>query len=504
MPIHSSKIPGTSKTSRAYKGVKILAQYETVIGLEVHVELKTNTKIFCNCSTEFGADPNHHVCPVCLGLPGVLPVLNKKVVEFGILAGLALNCEIAEFSKFDRKNFFYPDMPKAYQISQYDLPLAEHGYLEIETGEGTKRIGITRIHMEEDAGKLVHQGSISTTSYSLVDYNRTGVPLIEIVSEPDMRSPEEARAYVEKLKAIIQYTGVSDCKMQEGSLRCDANVSIRPVGSDEFGTKTEIKNLNSFKALQRALTYEIERQADVLEEGGQIVQETRTWDEDKGITLPLRSKEEAHDYRYFPEPDLVPVVISREWVDSIRKRLPELPDDKKKRYVKEFGLPEYDAEVITSSKEMAGFFEACVAEYPDAKTVSNWVMGDLSRLLNANNMEITDCKVKPGQLAEMLKLLDKGTISGKIAKTVFEEMFETGKNPGTIVEEKGLVQISDESAIEGIIDEAIANNPKSVEDYKAGKKKAIGFLVGQVMKATKGKANPQVVNKLLKEKLDNM
>jgi len=481
-----------------------LADYETVIGLEVHVELKTNTKIFCNCSTEFGADPNHHVCPVCLGLPGVLPVLNKKVVEFGILAGLALNCEIAEFSKFDRKNYFYPDLPKAYQISQYDLPLAQNGYLEIDTREGSKRIGITRIHMEEDAGKLVHQGSISTSPYSLVDYNRTGVPLIEIVSEPDMNSPEEARAYLEKLKAIIQYTGVSDCKMQEGSLRCDANISIRPAGTKEFGTKTEIKNLNSFKALQRALTYEVERQIEVLEEGGQIVQETRTWDEDKGITLSLRSKEEAHDYRYFPEPDLVPVVISREWVDSIKKRLPEMPGEKRKRYVEEYGLPAYDAQVITTSKEMADFFEECVAGYPDAKTVSNWMMGDLSRLLNANNMDITQCRIKPSQLVEMLKLLDEGTISGKIAKTVFEEMFETGKDPGAIVEEKGLVQISDEAAIQGIIDEVIADNPKSVQDYKAGKKKAMGFLVGQVMKATKGKANPQVVNKILQEKLNNM
>jgi len=481
-----------------------LVQYETVIGLEVHIELKTNTKIFCSCSTEFGAEPNHHVCPVCMGLPGVLPVLNKKVVEYGILAGLALNCQIARFSKFDRKNYFYPDLPKAYQISQYDLPLAENGYLEINTGEGVKRIGITRIHMEEDAGKLVHQGSISTTPYSLVDYNRTGVPLIEIVSEPDLRSPEEARAYVEKLKAIIQYTDVSDCKMQEGSLRCDANVSVRPAGTEKLGTKTEIKNLNSFKSLQRALEYEIERQIDLLEENEKIIQETRTWDEERGITLPLRSKEEAHDYRYFPEPDLVPVEISEEWVDSIKSRLPELPDEKKKRYVEQYGLPPYDAGVITVSKDMASFFEKCVGIYPEAKTIGNWIMGDLSRLLNARNMDITECPVKPEQLVEMLKLLDKGTISGKIAKTVFEEMFETGKDPGTIVEEKGLVQISDTSAIEELVNTAIENNPKSVQDYKAGKKKAMGFLVGQVMKASKGKANPQVVNELLKQKLDNL
>lgn len=481
-----------------------MVQYETVIGLEVHIELKTNTKIFCSCSTEFGAEPNHHVCPVCMGLPGVLPVLNKKVVEYGILAGLALNCQIARYSKFDRKNYFYPDLPKAYQISQYDLPLAENGYLEINTGDGVKRIGITRIHMEEDAGKLVHQGSISTTPYSLVDYNRTGVPLIEIVSEPDMRSPEEARAYVEKLKAIIQYTDVSDCKMQEGSLRCDANVSVRPAGTEKLGTKTEIKNLNSFKSLQRALEYEIERQIDLLEDNEKIIQETRTWDEERGITLPLRSKEEAHDYRYFPEPDLVPVEISQEWIDSIKSRLPELPDEKRKRYVEQYGLPPYDAGVITVSRDMASFFEDCVEIYPEAKTVGNWIMGDLSRLLNARNMDITECPVKPEQLVEMLKLLDKGTISGKIAKTVFEEMFETGKDPATIVEEKGLVQISDTSAIEELVNTAIENNPKSVQDYKAGKKKAMGFLVGQVMKASKGKANPQVVNELLKQKLDNL
>ncbi len=481
-----------------------MTQYETIIGLEVHVELKTKTKIFCSCSTEFGAEPNHHVCPVCMGLPGVLPVLNKKVVEYGILAGLALNCQIADFSKFDRKNYFYPDLPKAFQVSQYDLPIAEHGHLEFDTGEGEKRVGITRIHMEEDAGKLVHQGSISTTTHSLVDYNRTGVPLIEIVSEPDMRSPEEAKAYVEKLKAIIQYTDVSDCKMQEGSLRCDANVSVRPLGNKEFGTKVEIKNLNSFKAMQRALEYEIERQIDVVEDNGQIVQETRTWDENKGITLALRSKEEAQDYRYFPEPDLVPVVISREWVDSIKKLLPELPDEKKRRYIEEFGLPPYDASVITVSKDIASFFEACTRNYPEAKAISNWIMGDLTRLLNSHNMDIKECSIKPQQLVEMLKLLDNGTISGKIAKTVFEAMFETGKDPGVIVEEKGLKQISDASAIEGIIDRAIEDNPKSVEDYKKGKKKAIGFLVGQVMKASKGKANPQVVNDILQNKLDHM
>jgi len=478
-----------------------LAQFETVIGLEVHVELKTRSKIFCDSTTEFGGDPNTHVCPVCLGLPGVLPVVNKTVVEYAVRAALALNCKIASFSKFDRKNYYYPDMPKNYQISQYDLPIAECGHLEIDIDGVTKRIGITRLHMEEDTGKLVHQGTITTTPFSLVDYNRAGVPLIEIVSEPDLRSPEEAREYLDKLKAIIQYTGVSDCKMEEGSLRCDANVSIRPLGSRELGTKTEIKNMNSFKALQKALAYEIERQTEVLEEGGRIVQETRTWDEGKGVTLSMRSKEQAQDYRYLPDPDLVPLVIEREWVEDIHRSLPELPDARKERYVKEYGLPRYDAGVLTNTKELADYFEACVTDYPNPKAVSNWVMGDLSRLLNANNRDITDCPIKPKQLASMLQLMDKGTISGKIAKTVFEEMFATGKDAETIVKEKGLVQISDEGAIASVVDEILANNPKSVEDYRDGKEKALGFLVGQVMKATRGKANPELVNKLLKEKL---
>jgi len=480
-----------------------LIQYETVIGLEVHVELKTNTKIFCHSSTTFGGDPNTHVCPVCLGLPGVLPVLNKKVVEYATRVGLALKCSIASYSKFDRKNYYYPDLPKNYQISQYDLPLAENGFLDIDTEEGVKRIGITRVHMEEDAGKLVHQGTISTTPYSLVDYNRTGVPLIEIVSEPDMRNPEEARAYLEKLKAIIQYTGVSDCKMEEGSLRCDANVSIRPVGSSILGTKAEIKNMNSFKSLQKALRYEVDRQMEVLEEGGKIIQETRTWDEAKGITLSMRSKEQAHDYRYFPDPDLVPMVIDPVWVEDIRTSLPELPDQRKDRYVKDYGLPVYDASVITTTKELADYFEECLTRYPNAKAVSNWVMGDLSRLLNAGSLEITQCPIKPAQMAEMLKLLDKGTISGKIAKTVFEEMFQTGKDPELIVREKGLVQISDEGAISSAVNEVLAANPKVVDDFRAGKEKALGFLVGQVMKVTRGKANPEIVNKMLKEKMQS-
>ncbi|GAB6180261.1 Asp-tRNA(Asn)/Glu-tRNA(Gln) amidotransferase subunit GatB [Desulfotomaculum defluvii] len=478
-----------------------MKQYETVIGIEVHVELKTNTKIFCNSTTEFGGDPNHHACPVCLGLPGTLPVLNKKVVEYAVRASLALNCKVANFSKFDRKNYYYPDLPKNYQISQYDLPIAEHGYLDIKVDGQEKRIGITRLHMEEDAGKLVHQGNIVTTPYSLVDYNRTGVPLIEIVSEPDMRSSEEARSYVEKLKAIIQYTGVSDCRMEEGSLRCDVNVSVRPVGQKEFGTKAEIKNLNSFRALQRALDFEVERQIGVLESGGKVIQETRTWDEARGMTVSMRSKEQAHDYRYFPDPDLVPLVLDNQWIDFIRESLPELPDQRRARYIQEYGLPEYDASILTLTKEISDYFEEAIEHYNNPKAISNWLMGELSRLLNAAGLDITACKIKPAQLAEMLKLIDKGTISGKIAKTVFEEMFVSGKEPETIVKEKGLVQISDEGAIASIVEQVIAANPKSVQDYHAGKKQAIGFLVGQVMRATKGKANPEMVNKMLQEKL---
>ncbi|MDD4169861.1 MAG: Asp-tRNA(Asn)/Glu-tRNA(Gln) amidotransferase subunit GatB [Desulfotomaculaceae bacterium] len=478
-----------------------MTQYETVIGLEVHVELKTRSKIFCHSTTAFGGDPNTHVCLVCLGLPGALPVINKSVVEYAIRAALALNFQIAGFNKFDRKNYFYPDMSKNCQITQNDLPLAEHGYLNIELNGDTKKIGITRLHMEEDTGKLVHQGSITTTPFSLVDYNRAGVPLIEIVSEPDLRSPEEAYEYLNKLKAVILYTGVSDCKMEEGSLRCDANVSVRPAGSTEFGTKTEIKNMNSFKALQKALAYEVERQIEVLEEGGRIVQETRTWDEEKGITLAMRSKEHAHDYRYMPEPDLAPLVIDREWVEEIKRSLPELPDDRKERYVRDYGLPAYDAMVLTNTKELADYFEACVADYSNPKAVSNWIMGDLSRLLKANGTETTNCPIRPEQLTAMLRLLEKGTISGKIAKVVFEEMFASGKDAEVIVKEKGLVQISDEGAITSIVEEVIAKNPKSVEDFRAGKSRALGFLVGQVMKATKGKANPELVNKLLKERL---
>ncbi|ABB14382.1 Asp-tRNA(Asn)/Glu-tRNA(Gln) amidotransferase subunit GatB [Carboxydothermus hydrogenoformans] len=478
-----------------------MREYEAVIGLEVHVELKTNTKIFCNCSTEFGGDPNSHVCPVCLGLPGVLPVLNKKVVDYAIKAALALNCEVAEYCKFDRKNYYYPDLPKNYQISQYDLPLAKNGYLEIEVDGQVKRIGITRIHMEEDAGKLVHQGNLAVTPYSLVDYNRTGVPLIEIVSAPDIRTPEEARLYLEKLKAIIQYTGISDCRMEEGSLRCDANVSVRPKGQKEFGTKTEIKNMNSFKALQKALEYEIARQIEILEEGGRIIQETRMWDESRQVTLSMRSKEEAHDYRYFPEPDLPPVVIDREWLEEIRATLPELPDARKKRFVEQYGLTPYDAHVLTLTRELADYYEEAAKGYSNPKAVANWVINELLRLLNAAGKEITECPIKPEQITKMLELLDKGTISGKIAKTVFEEMFSSGKDPEVIVKEKGLVQITDLGELEAVVDKVIAANPKAVEDYKNGKEKALGFLVGQIMKETRGRANPEAVNQLLRDKL---
>lgn len=476
--------------------------YEVIIGLEVHSELKTKTKIFCGCATTFGSPQNTNVCPVCLGLPGVLPVLNEKVVEFGIKAGLALNCTISKYSKFDRKNYYYPDLPKNFQTSQLDLPIAEHGHLYIEVDGEKKRIGITRAHMEEDAGKLVHSGATITSSdYSNVDYNRTGVPLLEIVSEPDMRSPEEAVAYLEKMKSILEYVEVSDCKMEEGSLRCDVNVSLRKWGAEKFGTKVEMKNLNSFKTVQRALEYEIERQADILDEGGTIVQETRTWDEAKGMTLSMRSKEQAHDYRYFPEPDLVPIVTSEERIEEIRASLPELPDARRQRLIEVCGLSLYDAGVITATRAMADYFDAVCNAGADAKLAANWLMGDVSKHLNAEGKAIADMLIQANQLADLIRLIGKGTISSKIAKTVFEEMWKTGDDPAKIVEEKGLVQITDTKAIEEIVDRVIADNPKPVEDYKGGNKKSIGFLVGQVMKLSKGKANPGMVNQLLAQKL---
>jgi aspartyl-tRNA(Asn)/glutamyl-tRNA(Gln) amidotransferase subunit B len=475
--------------------------YEIVIGLEVHTELKTESKIFCGCSTKFGAGQNTNVCPVCLGLPGVLPVLNARVLEFAVRTGLALNCRILPFSKFDRKNYYYPDLPKNFQTSQYDLPIAVDGFLDIEVEGQTKRIGITRVHMEEDAGKLIHSGSITKSEYALVDYNRTGVPLLEIVSEPDIRSAEEAKAYLEKIKAILQYIDVSDCKMEEGSLRCDANISLRPTGTIPFGTKAEIKNLNSFKAVQKGLEYEAERQEEVLEEGGKIVQETRSWDDAKGITLSMRNKEQAHDYRYFPEPDLVPIIVDPDWVENIRRSLPELPDARQARLTKDYGLSAYDAGVITASKAMADYFDATVAAGADAKATANWLMGEVSKHLNSAGKAIEDSPVKPEKLAELISLLDKGTISGKIAKTVFEAMWTSGKDAAAIVKEQGLVQISDEGEIVAVVEAVIAANPQSVADVQAGKDRAIGFLVGQVMRETKGRANPELVNKLLRDRM---
>jgi len=481
--------------------VSVADKYEMVCGLEVHVELQTKTKIFCGCTTEFGGDQNTHVCPVCLGMPGALPVLNREVVNYAIKAGLALESEIAEFSKFDRKNYFYPDLSKNYQTSQFDLPICIGGRLEIEVDGEKKWIGITRAHMEEDAGKLVHSGeTISTSNESSVDYNRAGVPLLEIVSEPDLSSIPEVLAYLEKLVQILEYIEVSDCRLEQGSIRFDVNVSLRPLGTETLGTRTETKNLNSYSSVRRCMEFEIARQARKLKAGEKVVQETRTWDEGQGITLSLRSKEEAHDYRYFPEPDLPPLVIDREWMERIRKTLPELPTVRRAR-LQALGLPAYDAAVITQAREMADFFDEALTYYGDAKTLANWVMGDVTRLLNTNQCSVLNSPISAKQLAELLELINKGTLSGKIAKSVLEEMYSTSKDASAIVKEKGLAQISDEGALHGIIDTVISANPQSVEDYKAGKDKAIGFLVGQIMKATRGQANPGLVNQLLKEKL---
>ena len=477
-------------------------KYEAVIGLEIHCELKTKTKIFCGCATGFGAEQNTHVCPVCLGLPGVLPTVNKRVVEFGIKAGLATNCTINKYSKFDRKNYYYPDLPKNWQTSQYDLPIAEHGWVDIDVDGEKKRIRLTRIHMEEDAGKLVHSGTtIKDSATSNVDYNRTGVPLLEIVSEPDLRSAEEARAYMEKIKAIMEYIDVSNCRMEEGNLRADINVSLRPAGTEELGTRTEMKNINSFKNLEDAINYEIERQQEVLEDGGHVVQETRTFDPARGITLSMRSKENAHDYRYMPEPDLPPIVTSEETIEKYRSELPELPDARRARLEKEYGLSDYDAGIITSSRAMAEYFDAVVATGADPKLAANWIMGDLAKNLNEDGIDIAKSPVSAERLGKMIGLIMKDTISGKIAKKVFKEMWTNEDDPEKIVKDKGLVQITDTGAIEAAVDAAIAANPKAVEEYKGGKKKPIGALVGQVMKATRGKANPQMVNKMLAEKL---
>ncbi|MEW6378473.1 MAG: Asp-tRNA(Asn)/Glu-tRNA(Gln) amidotransferase subunit GatB [bacterium] len=476
--------------------------YEAIIGLEVHAQLLTRSKIFCTCSTSFGGLPNSQVCPVCLGYPGVLPVLNRRVVEYAVKAALALNCRINEWCRFDRKNYFYPDLPKAYQISQFAAPLAEHGFIEI-IGEGdqVRKIGITRLHMEEDAGKLVHAEEYVSTNKSYVDFNRTGVPLIEIVSEPDLRSPKEAREYLQKLRNILQYLGVCDGNMEEGSLRCDANVSIRPQGSEKLGTKAEIKNLNSFRFLHKALEYEIERQTALAEAGEPIIQETRLWDTEQNRTVSMRSKEEAHDYRYFPEPDLVPLQVTPEWIEQIRSSLPELPEAKVERFIRDYQIPRYDAEVLSASQSLADYYEQCVTLFPHPKVVSNWVMGDILRELNSRNIDISNNPVGPQALAELLKMIEQGIISNKIAKSLFEEMFDTGKSAEVIVREKGLVQISDENELEKIVDRIMTENPTVVEDWKKGKKQALGFLVGQVMKATSGKANPSMVNEILRKKL---
>lgn len=475
-----------------------IKEYEIVIGLEVHSELKTNTKIYCDCTTEFGGEPNTHCCPICTGMPGTLPVLNGKVVEYAIRAGLATNCKINQFSKQDRKNYFYPDLPKAYQVSQYDLPLCYEGHVEIEVEGNKKSIGLTRIHIEEDAGKLIHDSGEG----SLIDYNRCGVPLIEIVSEPDLRSAAEVRAYLEKLRTILLYADVSDCKMNEGSLRCDVNLSVREKGATEFGTRTEMKNMNSFNFIVKAIEYEAKRQIRELEEGRQIVQETRRWDESKGITVSMRSKEEAHDYRYFPEPDLMPIVTTDEMIQAIKEALPEMPDTRKIRYLKDFGLTEYDADLIVASRRMAEFFESASEKCANKKAVANWIISDIFQRLTEEEKEQAIVPFEASLLGELVNLIEAGTISNTIAKTVFAQMWETGQNPEQIVEEKGLKQINDDGALKQMAEEVIANNPKPVQDYLSGKSAALNTLMGQMMKMTKGKANPQTVTQILKELLE--
>ena len=472
--------------------------YEVIIGLEVHAELSTKTKIFCSCPTSFGAEPNTHTCPICMAMPGALPVLNEKVVEYAVKAGLATNCEISKNSKNDRKNYFYPDLPKSYQISQYDKPLCEHGYVEIDTKEGKKKIRLLRIHIEEDAGKLNHD---EFAGGSLVDLNRAGVPLIEIVSEPDLRSSEEAEQYLKKLKSILEYIEVSDCKMQEGSLRADVNVSVRKKGDTKFGIRTEMKNMNSFRSIVRAIEYEANRQIDVLEEGGTIEQETRRWDEVSGKTFSMRDKEDAEDYRYFPEPDLVAIKLSDEYIENIRKNLPELPESRKERYLNEYHLSEKDSNIISSSKYLADLFEQATKICNNAKAVNNWIISDISRILNETETEPIEIPFDSNQLAKLVILIDKGVISSSIGKKVLVELFENPRDPEEIIKEKGWIQISDEGAIKEIVMKILEENPQSVSDYKAGKDKALGFLVGQAMKQTKGKANPKMLNEMFIEEL---
>jgi aspartyl-tRNA(Asn)/glutamyl-tRNA(Gln) amidotransferase subunit B len=473
--------------------------YELVIGLEVHAELSTKSKIYCTCTTDFGGEPNTHCCPICIGMPGVLPVLNKKVVEYAVRAGIATNCSISDYSKQDRKSYFYPDLPKAYQTSQFDLPLCLNGYVDIIDNGETKRIGLTRIHIEEDAGKLIHDDRGGGT---ILDFNRCGVPLIEIVGEPDLRSAEETKIYIETLKSILEYIDVSDCKMEEGSLRADVNISLRPRGQKEYGTRTELKNLNSIKAIVKAIEFESKRQERLLESGGIVVQETRRWDDIKGITYSMRSKEEAHDYRYFPEPDLAPIVVDKNWLEAINSTLPELPSARKKKYIDKYGLPEYDAAILTSTIQLSDFFEEAVENSKNPKAISNWVMGDLMKILKEKEIEPSKIPFKGGNLAKMINMIDEGKISGTIAKKVFEKMFESGKSPDEIVKDEGLEVVSDEEELIAVVKDIIDQNPQSVADFKAGKEKAIGFLMGQAMKATKGKANPQVIGKILREELN--
>ena len=479
----------------------VSAKYEPVIGLEVHVQLATRTKIFCSCPTSFGAPPNQNVCPVCLGLPGALPVLNKQAVEMAIQAAVALNCSVNPFSRFARKNYFYPDLPKGYQISQYDQPLAEHGWVDIETGGQKKRIGITRIHMEDDAGKSIHDGFRDSERYSYVDLNRSGTPLIEIVSDPDMRTSEEAYEYLTQIKQVLQFIEVSSCDMEKGHLRCDANVSVRLRGAEKLGTKAEVKNLNSFRFLKMALDHEIERQVELVERGGKVVQETRLYNPDSGETVSMRSKEHAHDYRYFPEPDLVPLRVSEEWLSSLSARVPELPHAKRTRLIEQLGLREYDADVLTQTRAASEYFEKAASISGDARTTANWVMGDLSAALKADDKDFSNSPITPEKLGELIALIGKGELTGKLAKEVFPKMYQTGDGAPAIMEREGLKQISDSGALEKIVDEVLAANPKQVEQYKGGKTTVIGFLVGQVMKASRGQANPATVNELLKNKL---
>ncbi len=473
--------------------------YEVVIGLEVHAELSTKTKIFCACPTEFGAEPNTHICPICMAMPGTLPVLNEKVIEYAVKAGLATNCEISRDCKNDRKNYFYPDLPKAYQISQFDKPLCENGYVEIEAEDGAKKkIRLTRIHIEEDAGKLNHS---ELSGGSLVDLNRAGVPLIEIVSEPDLRSSQEAEKYLRELKSILEYIEVSDCKMQEGSYRADVNVSVRKKGTKEYGTRTEMKNMNSFRAIVRGIEYEAERQIDVLENGKKVEQETLRWDDVSGRTFSMRDKEDAQDYRYFPEPDLVAIRLSDEYIENIKKTLPELPEKRKKRYLEEYELSQKDATLLTASKYLSDLFEGTLKIYGKPKAIANWILSDISRILNEKEIEAKEIPFTSKELAKVIELIDKGTISSAIAKKVIEELFENPKEPADIIKEKGWIQISDENAIKEVVLKILENNPQSIADYKAGKDRALGFLVGQAMKETKGKANPQMLNKMFLDEL---